>query len=374
MCTPLKDRTGRVRYFLGAQVDVSGLAEDLAGLDYLKHAAYGPRPDDNAHRARAKKHEHGTHAVFVLAHNAARCCLDNEDSDDDDRKLPRLSPEEGFKEFSEMLNDDELEIVRRHGGRMHHPEKDPSKNKDRRRLVLYPDDMDDQPGGADNEDNDDDDDDNGHRGRRRRGEVNMNHGYGGAVKMMDDFLFDGMATTTTTTIPIERSPSPVSISSCVTGHSLTSGGHLGGIYENYILVRPAPSLRILFASPSLRIPGLLQSCLLDRIGGPARIRDKVVQALVEGQGVTANIRWIAKPDLLRSHNNNNAADPSVGKPRWLHATPLLSASRAVGVWMVVLVDDDGIDAYHKRTGLQAPRAGHGHGHENGMNPLGLNGL
>lgn len=315
MCTPLKDRTGRVRYFLGAQVDVSGLAEELVGLEYLKQAAYG-KPDDP--RQTPLSTHYSTHFF-------------------DDKRPKKLSPQEGFKEFSEMLNDEELEIVRRHGGRMHHPEKDPSKDIDRRRLVLFPDDDD--------------------RGR----DYEPAFRYAGLPEGLDDSLFDRP--------PTERSPSPVSLVSSVTSQSLTSGGYLGGIYENYVLVRPAPSLRILFASPSLRIPGLLQSSFLDRIGGPARIRDKVVQAFIEGQGVTANIRWIAKPG--RSNiTNHYGQDPTAGKPRWLHSTPLLSASRAVGVWMVVLVDDDSApDLQTKRSGLQAPR-----GNGVGIHPVGMNGF
>lgn len=340
MCTPLKDRSGRVRYFLGAQVDVSGLVEDLAGLDYLKKAAYG-RPEAEDH---TKPHDN-----IISTHYSTHFV--------DDNKPQRLTPEEGFKEFSEMLNDDELDIVRRHGGRMHHPEKDPTKHTDRRRLVIYPDD-------------DDDNDNNSHhhhRGRDRGDHLGIRYNSNGLPVSLNDALSERMER--------ERSPSPVSMVSSLTGHSLTSGGYLGGIYENYVLVRPAPSLRILFASPSLRIPGLLQSCLLDRIGGPPRVREKVAQAFVEGQGVTANVRWIAKPD--RSHHSNSngngsgngngnnghyGSDYSAGKPRWLHSTPLLSASRVVGVWMVVLVDDDAADVQVKRSGLQTPGSkGHGTG-------------
>jgi len=42
---------------------------------------------------------------------------------------------------------------------------------------------------------------------------------------------------------------------------------LSCIYQHYLLVRPYPSLRILFASPSQRIPGILQSPFLNKIGG-----------------------------------------------------------------------------------------------------------
>jgi hypothetical protein len=100
-------------------------------------------------------------------------------------------------------------------------------------------------------------------------------------------------------------------------------------------VRPAPSLRILFTSPTLRVPGILQSPFLERIGGSNRIRESVRQALSDGsRGVTAKIRWLphAVQDL------DDAVDE--GRPRWIHCTPLLGQGGSVGIWMIVLVDDD----------------------------------
>jgi hypothetical protein len=105
--------------------------------------------------------------------------------------------------------------------------------------------------------------------------------------------------------------------------------------QQYLLIRPAPSLRVLFTSPSLRVPGILQSPFLDRIGGSMRVRESVGAALADGsRGVTAKIRWLprAVPDLTDSYEE--------GRPRWIHCTPLLGNSGAVGVWMVVLVDEE----------------------------------
>src|ERR1700743_3150398 len=61
----------------------------------------------------------------------------------------------------------------------------------------------------------------------------------------------------------------------------------------YLLVRPYPSLRILFASPALRTPGILQSPLLSRIGGSSRVRAELSDALAAGRGVTAKVRWVS---------------------------------------------------------------------------------
>jgi len=103
------------------------------------------------------------------------------------------------------------------------------------------------------------------------------------------------------------------------------------IQSQYLLIRPYPSLRILFTSPSLRVPGILQTPFLNRIGGSTRIRNELVQAFAEGRGVTAKVRWLTRPD------DNGEGE---GRTRWIHCTPLLGHQGSVGVWMVVLVDDD----------------------------------
>lgn len=81
----------------------------------------------------------------------------------------------------------------------------------------------------------------------------------------------------------------------------------------------------------MRVPGILQSPFLNRIGGSSRVRADLRAALTEGRGVTAKIRWLSRPD---------EDGEGEGRPRWIHCTPLLGHSGAVGVWMVVLVDDE----------------------------------
>lgn len=115
----------------------------------------------------------------------------------------------------------------------------------------------------------------------------------------------------------------------------------------YLLIRPYPSLRITFTSPALRIPGLLQSKFLDRIGGAARIRDQILDALSSGVGVTAKITWLphASPSGQTEKDRDNIGghyreDDSEGQQRWIHATPLLGSDDKVGVWMVVMVENE----------------------------------
>lgn len=155
--------------------------------------------------------------------------------------------------------------------------------------------------------------------------------------------------------------------------SLTHNGRLTGVYEHYLLVRPYPSLRILFTSPSMRVPGILQSPLLDRIGGSARIREQLVDALAAGQGVTAKVKWLntsRRKNQRPSQKKSNISHPleahlevdddvdtitepePAGRARWLHCTPLAGSNGKVGVWMIVIVDDEERPA--RPVGIVAP--------------------
>lgn len=228
MVAPLLDSRGNLRYFIGAQIDVSGLVQDSTDLDAFQR---------------------------MLAQQEGR-----QEPDE---------PKDEFRELSEMLNHVELDTVRKFGGNMH------------REQV---------PGGEE-----------------------VSKPLKSRVLIQDQSTYD-------VTAAEQPPPKP--------------DGRLAGPYRNYLIIRPAPSLRILFTSPSLRVPGILQSRFLDRIGGNARVRDSLSNALGDGtRGVTAKVRWLshAVPDLESCYEE--------GRPRWIHCTPLLGQSGAVGVWMVVLVDE-----------------------------------
>ena len=93
---PLCDSRGKIRYFIGAQVDVSGLVKDCTDLESLERMV---------RRARRKQHP-----------------IIDDGYDDDDETINGVSHgprKDEFQELSEMLNVSELETVRMHGGRMH---------------------------------------------------------------------------------------------------------------------------------------------------------------------------------------------------------------------------------------------------------------
>ena len=66
---------------------------------------------------------------------------------------------------------------------------------------------------------------------------------------------------------------------------------------------------------------------MNKIGGSARVRDELTNALAQGRGVTAKVRWVSRVD-------------EDGRNRWIHCTPLIGTNGQIGVWMVLIVDDD----------------------------------
>lgn len=86
MIAPLCDSRGKIRYFIGAQVDVSGLIKDCTDLESLQQLVTRER----------RGHD-----------------------DVDGANMDRQEAKDDFQDLSEMLNMAELETVRKYGGRMH---------------------------------------------------------------------------------------------------------------------------------------------------------------------------------------------------------------------------------------------------------------
>lgn len=236
MTAPLCDSRGTIRYFIGAQVDVSGLVKECSDLESLERLV-AEQDQSNVRNGGGTDVGH----------------------DEETRK-------DEFKELSEMLNMQELDTVRRWGGRKHETTQEELTDNDSAPRSNWP---------------------------------------------QQRLLISDASPTTAKDFSGLRH----------------SSGKLSGVYEHYLLVRPYPSLRILFASPSLRVPGILQSPFMAKIGGSSRVREELTQALADGRGVTAKVRWVTKLDVE-------------GRNRWIHCTPLIGSNGAIGVWMVVIVDDE----------------------------------
>ncbi|KAJ5645329.1 PAS-associated C-terminal [Penicillium longicatenatum] len=226
-CAPLCDSQGKVRYFIGAQVDVSGLAMEGAQMESLQ-----------ALTAQKERREAG-------------------------EEEPQQSKSE-FQELGELFSPRELQNIHAYGGNLFQPIEE-KVNPTNSRLFI--------PGSPDYE----------------------------AEKRLSEFQ--------------QSAP------------SANPSGSLTGVYKNYLLVRPYPSLRVLFTSPSLQIPGMLQSSFLSRIGDTGEKKDSIVQAMTEGRSVTARIKWVTRFS-------------ETGRHRWIHCTPLLANNGEVGVWMIVVMDDE----------------------------------
>lgn len=254
MVAPLYDSRGSVRYHIGAQVDVSGLVRDCAGLESLERLAERESAADNSASfpVRIHKQQHQTNGA-----SASNGEKEGEEKDE-------------FRDLASMFSQGELKTVREHGGSMH-------------RI---------------------------HQAELNDSEVINGNWNKPRLLIKDDATID------------RRDSDPLLNSSARAPLS----GKLSGVYEHYLLVRPYPSLRVLFASPSLRVPGMLQSNLMSRIGGSRKVREAIAQAFADGNGVTAKVRWLSRAGSDRG--------------RWIHCTPLLGSNGAVGVWMVVLVDDE----------------------------------
>ncbi|KAL9580651.1 MAG: hypothetical protein Q9212_004370, partial [Teloschistes hypoglaucus] len=143
-------------------------------------------------------------------------------------------------------------------------------------------------------------------------------------------------------------------------NSLGPSGKLPGVYQNYLLLRPHPSLRIIFVSPALRIPGLLQSPFLSRIGGPPRVRNGLAKAFEQGEDITAKVTWLpqgrptstyedraslpsrpgSRTEVSRNEGTGYPERERESRTRYISCTPLLGSDDQVGVWMVIMVENE----------------------------------
>lgn len=119
MIAPLCDSRGKIRYFIGAQVDVSGLIKDCTDLESLQRLV--------------AQEQNGVDDINSSS-------FDGQEVKDD------------FQDLSEMLNMAELETVRKYGGRMHREYQDEEGDVSRSgaphmpRLLLQEPIADDNPG------------------------------------------------------------------------------------------------------------------------------------------------------------------------------------------------------------------------------------
>jgi hypothetical protein len=141
-------------------------------------------------------------------------------------------------------------------------------------------------------------------------------------------------------------------------------GSLPGVYHNYLLVRPDPSLHILFASSALQTTtDLRQTPLLSHISTSVNTLAGLQKAFAQGIPVTGRVVWkptvrgagvsdeitnrrasalCSHPPGMDSHipwhsNAEGLGTNVAGQSQWMSATPLVGSDDRVGVWVIVII-------------------------------------
>ncbi|KAG9788808.1 hypothetical protein KCU88_g1660, partial [Aureobasidium melanogenum] len=152
-----------------------------------------------------------------------------------------------------------------------------------------------------------------------------------------------------------------------------SSGKLPGVYDSYMLIRPAPSLRIVFVSPKLRrrLGDVIQHPFLSHVAAPSRTLAGLKESLGTGVPVSAKIHFMLNRGERRDGTKISAdrKPDETGQSRvcWVSATPLLGSDDRIGVWMVVVVDKTKVFAASKlereagKNVTEVPISGRTHG-------------
>ncbi|PBP17489.1 white collar, partial [Diplocarpon rosae] len=278
MCSPLYDDKGTIRYYIGAQVDVTGLVIDGLGIESFRALLH----NDEVKRMEA-------------AHEAEHKNLQSKFSTQppSDKNKPTKDSLTRLQELGMMFSQDESDVVNRNSRGA-----DDSTDASSIRSGA--------PSSGRN------------RGQSKRVIIDNGVGPDGNVLNFSHHI---------------HKPHPMNT-------------NLPGIYKHasqpllcrkYLLVRPYPSLQIIFVSPSLRIPGLLRTHLFTKLGGPTQTISALESAFRDGASVTAKVLWLPK----NTYAGERGRGPAEVKPRYIRCTPLLGSDDRVGVWMVILVPVDG---------------------------------
>ncbi|KAK5054728.1 hypothetical protein LTR84_001620 [Exophiala bonariae] len=118
-------------------------------------------------------------------------------------------------------------------------------------------------------------------------------------------------------------------------------GTLPGVYDSYMLIRAAASLRVVFQSPTLRqrFGNVVQHPFLSHIAAPLNTLAGLKESLGSGVAVSAKINFMLDPGKRRDGTEiKPGSKPDNSRPCWISATPLLGSDDSIGVWMIVFVE------------------------------------
>ncbi|KAK5091078.1 hypothetical protein LTR05_001258 [Lithohypha guttulata] len=286
MVAPLHDRYGKLKYHIGAQVDVTGLVEGGRGLEGFQRYLRSRDEDQGQKETELER-------------------LDpNNDQERKQRALMKL------RELSEMFDLEESAVVQAHsrGNSLDRDDEDSrsigSTDRISRRVYI------DSDASDDDEESDD----------RTVGEDNNEWKLGQAG--------DGRLS-----------------------------GKLPGVYDSFMLLRPAPSLRIVFISPKLyKYKDVLQTPFLSHVSAPNATLSGLVESLKTGVPVSAKIHFSTERGENRYgttlRNGIKHEDGHHGRAIWISATPLIGEEDQIGVWMCVVCEKSKVKTF--RSGSQGP--------------------
>ncbi|KAK5937758.1 hypothetical protein PMZ80_009887 [Knufia obscura] len=282
MVAPLHDKNGKLKYHIGAQVDVTGLIEGGRALQgfqrFLNRRAEKQRQDDRRSR--------------------------RQDEDDDQRRKKRALAR--LRDLSETFDLEESSVVQANSRSTSLTRDDDDDGSigsmDRRQRRVY--------GDSDASDIDDEDE-----GQQQNDASEWKLGQAGDGRL---------------------------------------SGKLPGVYDSFMLIRPAPSLRIVFVSPKLRrIGNVLQTPFLSHVAAPNATLTGLAQSLKAGVPVSAKIHFTPERGQNRDgtelRNGTKHEDGRNGRAIWVSCTPLLGADDRVGVWMCVVVEKSRIGSVRQST-------------------------
>ena len=280
MIAPLHDRNGKLKYHIGAQVDVTGLVEGGRALDGFQRYLNRRAADKKREEAEEKRQQF----------------------DDEQRRKKRALKK--LRDLSEMFDLEESAVVQSNSR---------SNSLDR------------------------EDDDNRSIGSIERPPRRV---YGDSDASEDE---------------AEQEQGQQNGSEWQLGQAGDDrlSGKLPGVYDSFILIRPAPSLRIVFVSPKLRKLGdVLQTPFLSHVSAPGATLNGLGQSLKTGVPVSAKIHFNpqrgSNRDGTQLKNGSKHEDGKNGRAIWVSCTPLLGADDRIGVWMCVVIEKSKVGRTQKK--------------------------
>ncbi|RVX73187.1 hypothetical protein B0A52_02314 [Exophiala mesophila] len=131
-------------------------------------------------------------------------------------------------------------------------------------------------------------------------------------------------------------------------------GRLPGVYDSYLLIRPAPSLRVVFASPKMRqrFGNSTQHPFMSHVAAPSSTLAGLKESFGRGIPASAKITYMLnrgeRRDGTRMNTGSKSEISGPSRSCWISATPLVGSDDKIGVWMVVVVEKNKVTAQRLR--------------------------